>query len=92
MSTPMSPVRASFEAFAQRSGWSLARKPDGTYRDKATLRGYVAWREAKRTDAPAMTPSDAVEVARFVDYLTDKKALPADQFAAKWAAYENGAA
>lgn len=37
-----------------------------------------------------LTPHDSAEVARFNEYLTDKTALPADQFEAKWSAYEQG--
>lgn len=40
---------------------------------------------------PRPTPHDLEEIARFTEYLHDKAAMPADAFAAKWAAYEHGA-
>lgn len=38
----------------------------------------------------AWTSPDAAEVARFTDYMNDKATMPAEQFAAKWATYEEG--
>lgn len=54
---------------------------------RAALAQFLAAVDAARA-VPALTPNDAAEIARFTEYLTDKTALPADQFDAKWAEYE----
>lgn len=55
---------------------------------RLALARFVAALDAARAKPQPLTPHDAAEVARFMEYLNDKAVLPVGEFDAKWAEYE----
>lgn len=93
LATFITAIKADADRFM--ANWVAQREAHGP-KDWPMRMPAEEWHEqftvflAEPQSPAALTPHDAAEVERFTEYLTDKTTLTPEQFADKWAAYEEG--